>query len=156
MISIALLRELFAYQDWADSQIVAAVKAQPPAAEDGELRRILHHILVVQRFFLAQCAGRPFDSDREMRLLSNIAEVEELFRETHAGLEQWMDTAAAGDLARVLDAPALEAMRPSVATALLQTVLHSQHHRGQAAARLRALGLQPPTVDYIVWKKDHR
>ena len=39
---------------------------------------------------------------------------------------------------------------------LLQTVLHSQHHRGQISTRLRALGGAPPTVDYIIWKKKDR
>jgi uncharacterized damage-inducible protein DinB len=38
-------------------------------------------------------------------------------------------------------------------THLLQAVLHSQHHRGQIATRLRDLGGCPPTVDYIVWKR---
>jgi uncharacterized damage-inducible protein DinB len=39
---------------------------------------------------------------------------------------------------------------------LLQTVLHSQHHRGQISTRLRALGGAPPTFDYIIWKKKDR
>jgi uncharacterized damage-inducible protein DinB len=39
----------------------------------------------------------------------------------------------------------------TVAEALTQCVMHSQHHRGQNAARLRELGGEPPTTDYIVW-----
>jgi uncharacterized damage-inducible protein DinB len=34
---------------------------------------------------------------------------------------------------------------------VLQVVLHTQHHRGQVAARLREAGGEPPTVDFIVW-----
>ena len=30
-------------------------------------------------------------------------------------------------------------------------VLHTQHHRGQISARLREVGGEPPTVDFIVW-----
>jgi uncharacterized damage-inducible protein DinB len=33
----------------------------------------------------------------------------------------------------------------------LQVILHTQHHRGQVCARLRQLGAEPPTVDFIVW-----
>jgi uncharacterized damage-inducible protein DinB len=29
--------------------------------------------------------------------------------------------------------------------------LHSQHHRGQNATRLRELGAVPPATDLIVW-----
>jgi uncharacterized damage-inducible protein DinB len=35
--------------------------------------------------------------------------------------------------------------------ALLQVCLHSQHHRGQCMARLKALGAKPKNVDYIIW-----
>lgn len=34
---------------------------------------------------------------------------------------------------------------------LLQVAMHSTHHRGQAAARLRAIGGAPPTTDFIMW-----
>ena len=36
----------------------------------------------------------------------------------------------------------------TVAEALTQCVMHSQHHRGQNASRLRELGGEPPTTDY--------
>ena len=35
--------------------------------------------------------------------------------------------------------------------ALIQACLHSIHHRGQNATRLRELGGDPPTIDYIIW-----
>jgi len=38
-----------------------------------------------------------------------------------------------------------------VADALLQVCLHSQHHRGQCMARLKAIGATPKNVDYIIW-----
>jgi uncharacterized damage-inducible protein DinB len=34
---------------------------------------------------------------------------------------------------------------------LLQALLHCQHHRGQNAARMRALGVAPPMTDYLIW-----
>jgi len=39
----------------------------------------------------------------------------------------------------------------TVAEALTQGAMHSQYHRGQNATRLRDLGGEPPTTDYIVW-----
>jgi uncharacterized damage-inducible protein DinB len=29
--------------------------------------------------------------------------------------------------------------------------MHSQHHRGQNAARMRQLGITPPMTDFVVW-----
>ena len=43
----------------------------------------------------------------------------------------------------------------TVEQALMQAAMHSQHHRGQNAARMRELGIEPPITDYIgwLWKK---
>ena len=35
--------------------------------------------------------------------------------------------------------------------ALTQVAMHTQHHRGQLMARLKALGGKPQNVDYIIW-----
>ena len=34
---------------------------------------------------------------------------------------------------------------------LLQAVMHSQHHRGQNASRMRQMGATPPMTDFIIW-----
>jgi uncharacterized damage-inducible protein DinB len=151
---IDLIRELFQYQAWADSQLLAAIRAHAPAAQDEELRKSLHHIVLVQRFFLHMCAGEVFNFEKEMAVPSTFDEVERLFSTVpeHAG--RVLAGISPGALTNVLDQPPLEKMRPTVQTALTQAVLHSQHHRGQAANRFRALGGTPPTIDYILWKKD--
>jgi uncharacterized damage-inducible protein DinB len=118
-----LLTELFRYQAWADAQVLAAVKAHPPAVEDEQVRTLLHHIVAAQRYFLGK--------GRDEGPPPAFAEIEALF----------VETARLGPTADI----------PS--NHLLQTVLHSQHHRGQIAMRLRALGGAPPTVDYILWKR---
>jgi uncharacterized damage-inducible protein DinB len=33
----------------------------------------------------------------------------------------------------------------------LQVVFHTTHHRGQICARLRELGGEPPTPDFLAW-----
>jgi uncharacterized damage-inducible protein DinB len=148
-----MLSDLLAYQSWADSQILAAVKAHPTAATDPEVLKTLHHIVGVQRFFLSQIANQAFDVQREMQVPSSMEALEHLFTETQSNLTRFASTIAELDLTAVLDKPPLEKMRPTVHTALVQMVLHSQHHRGQVATRLRILGATPPTVDYILWAK---
>jgi uncharacterized damage-inducible protein DinB len=39
----------------------------------------------------------------------------------------------------------------TIAQALVQVPMHSQHHRGQNATRLRELGGKPPTMDFVLW-----
>ena len=145
-----LLRDLFRYQSWADDQILAAVKAHPPAAEDEQIRKTLHHIAGVQRFFISQIENRDFDVQREMQAPSTFAELENLFEEAHANSARCLAALNPISLQGSLDRPPLEKLRPTIGVALTQVVLHSQHHRGQVATRLKALGAAPPTVDYIL------
>jgi uncharacterized damage-inducible protein DinB len=146
-----LLADLYHYQSWADSQILAAVKQYPGAASDPEILKALHHIVGVQRFFLSQIRHTPFDIQHEMQVPSAFEELEKLFADTHAQIDAFTAEIPTLDFAVVLDRPPLDKMRPTIRTALVQVVLHSQHHRGQVASRLRALGAVPPTVDYILW-----
>jgi uncharacterized damage-inducible protein DinB len=41
--------------------------------------------------------------------------------------------------------------RPTLAETVFQVTSHSTYHRGQVNARLRAVGGEPPLVDYIAW-----
>jgi uncharacterized damage-inducible protein DinB len=144
---LEMIRELFQYQSWADLQIVAAAK---PYAGDPELRKTLHHIVTVQRFFLLHCSGRELDADLELRPPDTFEELEQLFRDTHTEQLEFVAELTPAALSAIVEG---QKVRPTVKEALLQTVLHTQHHRGQVAHRLRALGATPPTVDYILMPK---
>jgi uncharacterized damage-inducible protein DinB len=60
----------------------------------------------------------------------------------------------AGELARRIQMPWIPGSCPSLAEALIQVVMHSQNHRGECLSRLRTLGRNSPTLDYIIWLKD--
>jgi uncharacterized damage-inducible protein DinB len=151
---VAMLRELLAHQAWADATILAAVRSHMPASEDAELRKTLHHIIGVQRAFLAVFLQRPFHLAREMQAPANLDEMETLFRQTHAEEIAFAGQVQEAAIAQVVEIPMLAKIRPTLGETMMQVVMHSQHHRGQVAARLRALGATPPTVDWIIWLKE--
>jgi uncharacterized damage-inducible protein DinB len=146
-----MLRSLFRHQAWADRAILAAVRAHPGAAEDEYLCRMLHHIGVVQRYFVSLIEGRAFDYVAESRQPKTMDEFDSLFGETHATGTACVDRLEDGQLGRVLALERAPQLRPTVGEALIQVVMHSQSHRGQCASRLRVLGATPPTVDFILW-----
>ena len=39
----------------------------------------------------------------------------------------------------------------TIAEALVQVALHTQHHRGQCMTRLKDFGGEPKNVDWIIW-----
>lgn len=148
------IRDLFRHQAWADTAILAAVRKQDGAAEDAALRRTLHHIVLVQRVFLSVFLGRAFDLEAELRSPASFDALEALFREAHREELAFVDALDDAGLARTVPLPWIEGLRPSVEQALMQVVMHSQSHRGQCAAALRALGGEPPMTDFIIWLKD--
>ena len=66
----------------------------------------------------------------------------------------WLDQLEASDLARVLESQFFPDRQITLGEALTQVCLHSQGHRAQCATRLRLLGGEPPSTDYIFWVKD--
>ena len=143
--------DLFAHKGHADASMLAAIRLHPEAALDGELRTLLHHMLVASRFWLLTIAGEPFDGDSEMRVPDSLAALVETFRTTHERERAWLAGATEESLTRVLESALIPGGRCRVSDALLQVCLHSQGHRAQCAKRLRALGGQPPMTDFILW-----
>jgi len=155
-MDLGTLRELYAHQQWADSRILAAVKQHPGAAGDQDLRTKLHHIATVQRGFLAILFDRPFDLAAEMRPPESFDELETRFHDAHATAASCVSALDEAAAARIVEMPWIPGLRLSVLQAMLQMVLHSQHHRGQCAMRLRELGAAPPMLDYILWLKERQ
>ena len=155
---IELIQSLFAHMAWADAALLKAVSGLDGAFGDDELRRWLHHIVTVQSFFLSLFQQRPFDMQRWKQIPGTMDEMERLFEEAHADGAAYSAHLEEAALAHTIEfpVPAFKDFHPAVRDALMQVVMHSEHHRAQVATRLRALGGTPPTIDYIVWVRDVR
>lgn len=151
---LPLLSELFEHQAWADATMLAAVRACPAACDDEKLRHALHHMITVQRAFLALFVKWPLDMAAELKPPASLDALAARFRETHPAEVAFVKDLDDAALARVIEPPWLPGVKLTVAQGMMQILMHSQWHRGQCASRLRAAGGQPPTVDFILWLKD--
>jgi len=151
-----LIQSLLAHMAWADAAILKAVAAHEGVFADDELRKWLHHMVVVQRFFLYLCQQLPFDMERAKQVPGALDEMERRFQEAHAEGAAYATRLDEAELARTIEfpVPAWKDFHPSVRDALMQVVMHSEHHRAQVAMRLRTLGGAPPVTDYIIWVRD--
>jgi uncharacterized damage-inducible protein DinB len=147
------LRDLYAHQAWADAEHWNAIGAHPGAREDGAIRQRLHHIHFVQHAFLwtVGARDRPF-SVTQPDDFASFDRLREYAREYHVQLPVLRDLtdarlAESVSIVWFKDPP----LTITVAEALTQCVMHSQHHRGQNAVRLRELGGEPPATDLIYW-----
>ena len=159
MTTIELLLDLFDHMQWADARVWGVALHHEAARNDAPLRDGLLHLHGVQRAFLDVWMNQPFvfrmnydDTSLEREYLS--------VRSYYEPARAFLASAEPQQLSRPLIVPwtkwAEQALgRPVADTSLGETILqvfmHSTHHRAQANTRLRALGAEPPLVDYIAW-----
>jgi uncharacterized damage-inducible protein DinB len=153
---LALFRDLFAHQAYADAAMIAAIRRHEAAARDEPLRSLVHHTLLAHRFWLHLSQGLPFVAEEESPVPDSLDAIAARYRETQGREQQWLAAIQPSELDRLLESPYFEGQRYTVRDGLMQVCLHSQGHRSQCASKLRALGGEPPTLDYVLWIKANR
>lgn len=153
------IRDLLSHAEWSDSVLWKTVVASREAATDAKVLGWLHHIHTVQQAFLALWLGREVKWV-ELAEFSDAEALAQWGRKGHSAMETFLSRADDPQLDRVLEIPwssHFEArwgrpMAPvSLDQSIVQVAMHSAHHRGQVAARLRRLEVEPPLFDYIAW-----
>lgn len=148
---LALLLDLVGHKAYANASLLRAVRQHQAAARDDELRKLLHHIILANRFWLALSLGLPFRHEEESCVPETLEAIAEQYRETHALESEWISGVQEADLTRMLETPFIPGRSFSVAQVLTQVCLHSHGHRAQCSMRLRLLGGTPPAMDFHDW-----
>ena len=152
------IRDLFQHMQWADRKVWRVVLESSVACEDAKLRACLYHIHLVQHAYLRMWRKESFDLPFPQ--FATTVEVYDWSRDYYPEAIAFLDSLSAEDLARTCEHPWTEIITRQIGQApetvtlgetAHQVVLHSTYHRGQANAQLRALGAEPPTVEYITW-----
>jgi uncharacterized damage-inducible protein DinB len=148
---LAFLRDLLAHAEWANAVFFHAW-AKSPARDHEEMRRRVGHVVGVQQGFLAILRGEtpggppegpppPFGELKTRAVASHAALRDFAAGLTPDGLQRKVRIAWFPDPPCVV----------SVAEALVQVAMHTQHHRGQLMTRLKDFGGEPKNVDWIIW-----
>ena len=151
---LATLRNLFCHQAFTDAALLNAIRRHETAARDQELRTLLHHTLLAHRYWIHISQGLPFSVDEETTVPDSIDGIVARYRSTQVEEMVWLDGLRESDLARALESPFFPGRLIAMGDALMQVCMHSHGHRSQCATRLRALGGDPPSLDFILWLKD--
>jgi uncharacterized damage-inducible protein DinB len=148
---LALVRDLMAHAEWANA-VFFHIWGKSPARDHEELRLRVGHIIGVQQGFLSVLreeapGGPPGGPPPSYEELKRRAET------CHAGLRELAAGLQPDSLARTVCIPWFP--EPpcviTVAQALVQVAMHTQHHRGQCMTRLKDFGGEPKNVDWIIW-----
>jgi len=153
-------RQMLAYNDWADTQVLAAAAPLSSAQLDqpfeigrGSLRRTLLHVYGGEYVWLQRSMGRSetpwVDEDEAVEVQTIRNRFEVTWRERDAFLR----TLADADLSRpqVYRDSKGSLFQATLGDMMLQMYLHSTHHRAQIVNMLRRLGTAPLELDYMCW-----
>jgi len=148
---LQMVRDLVDHKGHANAALLNAIRRNTAAASDPELRELLHHILLANRFWLLSILGLPFVLEEESRSAPSFDALVQRYARTQSEEAAWLDTATAADLERPLKGPLIPNGECSVAQALMQVCMHSHGHRAQCAKLLRRHAGTPPATDFILW-----
>jgi uncharacterized damage-inducible protein DinB len=141
------LRRQFAYDEWANREVLAGLKAS--ASPALRPRQLLAHILSAERLWLERIRKQPqslpvwpdFTLDQ---CEAQIADIAQLWRNFLSQLSP----AGLADTVVYKNSKG-EPWTSTVEDILTHVILHSAYHRGQIASLVRAGGEQPAYTDFI-------
>src|ERR1700736_2416110 len=97
------LRDLVQHKWHANAALLKAIRQHDTAAQDEELRKTLHHILLTNRFWLFLSLATPFNADQEVRIPDLLGEMAALYRKTSEQELAWIFQLQEPDLARTVE-----------------------------------------------------
>ena len=141
------LQRMFAYDDWANREVLKSLRQSPqPAARSLKL---LAHIMAASRLWLQRLKGEkqtiPVWPDLNLPQCSAQAnELSNLW-------ERYLADLTDADLSRTCDYTNSkgEHWTSRVEDILIHVFMHSAYHRGQIASDVRNAGLTPAYTDFI-------
>jgi len=157
-MNLAELRDLYRHMEWADASVWRAVFAAESALDDQKLRDWFYHLHLVQRAFLQ--AWREEAANVAFPTFPDTKSIRDWGRSYYEQIFEHLEGLSDEEISQPMQLPWAELVEKQIGRApasiaigetMLQVPLHSLYHRGQINARLREVGGEPPTVDYIIW-----
>jgi len=147
--TLSLLRHferLFAYDEWANREVVEQMKRAAPSART---LRLMNHVVAAELVWLARLEREPQPCPVWPDF--PLEECEAQLRELPNKWQDWFADLEPADLATTIDYVNSkgEKFTSRVDDILTHVTLHSAYHRGQIAADVRAGGKDPAYTDFI-------
>ncbi|MFZ3155830.1 DinB family protein [Pseudomonas sp.] len=149
-----MLTSLLQYQAWANQELLAELQRLDPLSQHSELHaalRILNHIHVVERIFVANLQGIRHDySATNTPQTPTLAALQQAVQETDRWYLDYVAGLDAEQLAERLSFTFVDgdAGCMSRAEMLAHVVTHGGYHRGAVGRIMAQVGLAPPRDIY--------
>lgn len=164
MFTIAYVRTLIDYTEWATMRLLAAADglaeeelAAEPVAHHGSLHATLVHTLGAERLWRERIMGGPVSPYLTPAEVPTLAALRTAWAAEYAAWREQLAPLDDNDLLRRVDYRALDGTPfTQPLWALLSHVAnHGTQHRSEVAAMLTILGRSPGNLDMIVFYREY-
>ncbi len=141
------LRRQFAYDEWANREVLAALRASGNASQRSF--QLMAHLLSAERIWLERLKQQPQSSPVWPKL--GLEECEAQAAEMAGLWREYLDLITAGDVNQSVSYKNSkgEEWSSTIVDILAHVVTHSAYHRGQIASHMRESGQTPAYTDFI-------
>ena len=147
------------HMQWADAEVWKKVLSFEKAENDERIKKLLYHLHQVQYAFYFVWNDLPVENPKQQEFV-NLNSIAKWGFDYQQKLKEFISTTKADEIEKVIQIPwavfmerriGKKVVPASLEETMLQVILHSTYHRAQINTRLRELGGEPPSVDFIVW-----
>jgi uncharacterized damage-inducible protein DinB len=146
------LRRQFAYDEWANHEVLKAIRAAAGANERSPNERslqLMSHILAAELVWLERLQRQP--QSVPVWPEPDLAQCEAQAAKLGGMWLEFLDLITAGDVSQSITYKNSkgEEWTSTIVDVLTHVILHSAYHRGQIATHMRASGQTPAYTDFI-------
>jgi uncharacterized damage-inducible protein DinB len=140
------LRRQFAYDEWANREVLAAMRS---AGGNERGLQLMAHIVSAERLWLERMRQQPQSSPVWPN--PDLDQCEAQAAEMGQRWREYLELITSGDLTQSVPYKNSkgEAWTSTLGDILAHVLLHSAYHRGQIASHMRASGQTPAYTDFI-------
>src|SRR5688572_25194741 len=99
---LPVIRDLIEHKNYANAMLLSAICANEQASADAELRSLLHHIILANRFWLSLFLDETFDVSVESLCPHSLKDTAALYRQTHDREFEWISRISDSEFERTL------------------------------------------------------
>jgi uncharacterized damage-inducible protein DinB len=163
-MNVAEVRELFAYNAWANRQFFTTLATVSSEAylrdlksSHGGLHGTLCHIVWAEELWLNRWLGRPNPATPQGKDLASLAAAAERWEGVETERARLLDGLTERRLGdRLTVAPSSGGQFVHTFRQMFRHAIdHSSYHRGQLVTLLRQVGATPPNTGLIVFYRSH-
>ena len=161
-MNIDVVRDLYAYTEWANERVLDAVAGLPHEAFTRDLgssypsiRDTLVHVLSAEWVWLRRWLGESPAGFPDASALETVEALRARWSGVVAERREFLDTLNAESLGRIIDYRTTKGdpFRAPLIELLLHVVNHTTHHRGQVVTMLRQVGAAGVNTDLVTYHR---